>query len=144
MDDFHKFHPASPILRVENLALSLKYYEEKLGFSADWIDPGIIASVSRDSCNIMLAQGDQGRPGAWIYIGVFDVVPLFEEYKSKGTKIRHPPTNYWWAYEMQVEDLDGNVLRVGSSSRKDKAVGPWLDMDGNIWQKNSTGEWEPS
>jgi hypothetical protein len=29
---------------------------------------------------------------------------------------------------MQVEDLDGNVLRLGSEPKSDQAVGEWLDM----------------
>jgi hypothetical protein len=27
------------------------------------------------------------------------------------------PTNYSWAVEMQIEDPDGNVLRLGSEPR---------------------------
>jgi hypothetical protein len=40
-----------------------------------------------------------------------DAQALFEEYRRKGAKVRHPPTNYSWAYETQI-DLDGNVLRT--------------------------------
>jgi hypothetical protein len=29
------------------------------------------------------------------------------------------PRNFEWAYEMRVEDLDGNVLRIGSEPRSD-------------------------
>jgi hypothetical protein len=48
--------------------------------------------------------------------------------KNSGAKIRHPPTNYSWALEMQVEDLDGNVLRLGSAPRTGEPDGEWLDM----------------
>ncbi len=30
---------------------------------------------------------------------------------------RLPPSNYRWALEMQIEDPDGNVLRLGSEAR---------------------------
>ncbi len=35
----------------------------------------------------------------------------------RGVGIRLPPTNYSWALEMQVEDPDGNVLRLGSEPK---------------------------
>jgi hypothetical protein len=31
-----------------------------------------------------------------------------------------PPTNFPWALEMQVEDPDGNVLRIGSEPKTDR------------------------
>lgn len=31
---------------------------------------------------------------------------------------------------MQVEDLDGNVLRLGSEPKENQPTGEWLDMDG--------------
>jgi catechol 2,3-dioxygenase-like lactoylglutathione lyase family enzyme len=126
-------HRATPILRVRNLASSLAHYVEVLGFREDWRGEGIFASVSRGEATIFLAQGDQGHPGGWIWIGVGDAEALCEEFRSRGAKIRHPPTNYYWAYEMQVEDIDGNVLRFGSERRADRPDGPWLDMNGKHW-----------
>jgi len=94
-----------------------------------------MASVSRDRCGIFLVEGDQGHLGAWVWIGLADVKLIFEEYQSKGAKIRHPPTNYGWAREMQVEDPDGNVLRIGSDPRDDEPLGEWLDMHGRRWAR---------
>ena len=60
-----------------------------------------------------------------------DADTLLEEYRRTGAKIRHQATNYPWAYEMQVEDMDGNVLRLGSlRQRKTNRSGEWLDMHG--------------
>jgi uncharacterized glyoxalase superfamily protein PhnB len=134
------FEGVSPILTVKSLSTSLDYYIQKLGFKIDWQAP-FFASVSRGRCHIFLSEGDQGNPGSWVWIGVDDAESLFNEYRSKGAKIRHPPTNYTWAYEMQVEDLDGNVLRMGSDQKVDKPVGEWLDMHGNRWAMSSSGEW---
>jgi hypothetical protein len=39
---------------------------------------------------------------------------LHQKLKSFGVKIKLPPTNFSWAYEMQVEDPDGHVLRFGT------------------------------
>jgi len=72
-----------------------------------------------------------------VWIGVEDVDALMHEYRASGAKIRHPPTNYPWACEMQVEDLDGNVLRLGSDTKKDEPFGEWLDMHGKIWPPQS-------
>jgi hypothetical protein len=134
------FEGVSPILRVQNLSASTDYYVHKLGFKIDWQGPGF-GSVSRGRCHIFLSEGDQGNPGSWVWIGVEDAEALFNEYRIKAAKVRHPPTNYPWAYEMQVEDLDGNVLRLGSEPKSDQAVGEWLDMRGNRWAMASDGTW---
>lgn len=135
------FGGAAPIFRVASLIASLEYYVTVLGFMIDWEDSGNIASVSRDRCCIFLCEGDQGHPGGWAWIGVGDVDAVFEQLRAKGARVRHPPTNYTWACEMQVEDLDGNVLRLGSEPRKDRPLGEWLDMRGDAWLKNPDGGW---
>jgi predicted enzyme related to lactoylglutathione lyase len=115
-----KFEHAAPILNVSDMAASVKYYVESLGFrNADW-GTDAFTSVNRDAAEIYLCQGAQGRPGTWVWIGVEDVATLYQEYKTSGAKIRKAPENYPWAYEMQVEDSDGHVLRFGSEPRTDK------------------------
>jgi predicted enzyme related to lactoylglutathione lyase len=133
------FEGVCPILRVASLAASLEYYLQQLGFKIDW-QTRLFASVSRGRCHIFVTEGDQGHPGTWVWIGVEDAAALFEEYRASGAKIRHPPTNYDWAYEMQVEDVDGNVLRMGSEPREDQPMGEWLDMNGRRWIPVN-GEW---
>lgn len=61
---------------------------------------------------ISLSFGYAGLRLVWF--AVDDVEPLYEEYKTRGVKILLPPTNSPWALEMQIEDPDGNVLRMGS------------------------------
>ena len=134
------FEGMTPILRVSNLKTSVEYYVSKLGFKQDWEGPGPFASVSRGKCHIFLSEGDQGHTGSWVWIGVEDAEALSNEYRACGAKVRHPPTNYPWAYEMQVEDLDGNVLRMGSDSKSDQPAGEWLDMHGNRWVSTPSGE----
>lgn len=114
-----RFEHATPILRVRSLAASLQYYVEILGFrNAHW-GTELFTSVNRDGAGIYLCQGNQGAPGTWAWIGVEDVAALYEEYNASGAKIRLPPGNYPWAYEMHVEDVDGHVLRFGSEPRAD-------------------------
>ena len=127
------FEGVNPILPVEDLTAAVDHYVRVLGFTLDWQGPGSFASVSRGRCHLFLCQGDQGHRGTWVWIGVEDADALLKEYRGKGAKIRHEPTNYPWAYEMQVEDLDGNVLRLGSEPKGNEPPGEWLDMHGRRW-----------
>ncbi len=139
--DANQFGSATPVLRVRHLAASIGYYVEKLGFELDWEGPGRFASVSRGRCCLFLAEGDQGNPGAWAWIGVSDVDQLHAEYQATGASIRQAPTNFSWACEIQVSDPDGNILRFGSGPKPDQPFGPWLDMDGALWGLTAAGEW---
>jgi catechol 2,3-dioxygenase-like lactoylglutathione lyase family enzyme len=134
------FEGVTPILRVESVEASINYYSRLLGFQVDWQTPGFV-SVSRGRCHIFLSEGDQGHVGGWVWVGVSDADALFKEYRGTAAKIRHLPTNYPWAYEMQVEDLDGNVLRFGSEPKSDEPVGEWLDMRGDRWVNSNEREW---
>ena len=106
----------TPILRVEELEVSRRFYIEKLGFALDWDDEGMI-SVSRSGKAIMLCEREQGQPGTWVWIGVDDADALFAEYSAKGVRIRNPPQNFSWAYESKIVDPDGHVLRFGSDPK---------------------------
>ena len=139
--DAVRFGGVNPIFRVQSLAASLDYYVRVLGFRIDWEFTGVIASVSRDNVALFLSEGDQGHPGCWVWIGVGDAQRLHEELSQRGAKIRQPPTNFPWALEMQVQDLDGNVLRLGSEPRKDAPIGQWLDMHGTRWTRGRDGTW---
>ncbi|MGZ4900907.1 MAG: glyoxalase superfamily protein [Candidatus Angelobacter sp.] len=108
------FENSQPILRVEDMDTSVRFYVNKLGFkNATW-GGGDFTSVNRDHAGIYLCRGDQGRGGAWVWIGVEDAEKLHEELKARGVAIRMPLTNHSWALEFQVEDPDGNVIRFGS------------------------------
>jgi uncharacterized glyoxalase superfamily protein PhnB len=105
-----------PILRVHSLKDSLGYYVDVLGFQAEWggEEGSTMASVGRDGRSLMLCEGAQGQPGTWVWIGVEDIRPLYDRLSRRGARIRQAPERRPWAYEMQVEDLDGHVLRFGS------------------------------
>lgn len=112
-----RYENSQPILRIENMEASLRFYVGVLGFiNASWGNEDF-TSVNRDSAGIYLCRGAQGRGGAWVWLGVEDVEIIYEDLKARGVPIRMPPTNYSWALEMQIEDPDGNVLRLGSEPR---------------------------
>lgn len=112
----------TPILRVADMTASRRYYLDVLGFKLDWEGPEM-ASVSRDGCAIMLCEGHQGRTGAWVWVGVVDADVLYAAFVAANAIIRDPPQNFAWAYEFQVADPDGNVLRFGSEPRAGAAPG---------------------
>ncbi|MBZ5683021.1 MAG: VOC family protein [Acidobacteriia bacterium] len=112
-----RFEGSQPILRVENMAASLRFYVDIMGFKNAPGGNDDFTYISREGAGIYLCRGGQGRGGAWVWIGVEDAEKLHEELKALGVSIRLPPTNYSWALEMQVEDPDGNVLRLGSEPK---------------------------
>jgi predicted enzyme related to lactoylglutathione lyase len=112
-----RFEGSQPILRVENMEASVRFYVDLLGFkNASW-GTAEFTGVNRDQAGIYLCCGGQGAGRAWAWIGVDDAEKLHEQYKARGVTIRLPPTNCPWALEMQIEDLDGNVLRIGSEPK---------------------------
>jgi predicted enzyme related to lactoylglutathione lyase len=102
-----------PILAVKDLDASMAYYDKVLGFKKGWSGGGL-GMISRDGFRIYLSNRNQGKPGTWVWIGVQDTDYFHKEYVSSGVKIIQPPIQLDHAYEMHVEDLDGNVLRFGS------------------------------
>ena len=78
----------------------------------------------------------------WIWTGVEDVRALHAQYLASGAKIRNPPNNFAWALEMQVEDLDGNVLRIGSDPEEDQPLGIFRDANDTLWRHLGNDRYE--
>ena len=108
------FEHAAPILNVADMARSVRYYVDVLGFSNAAWGSDEFTCVTRDGATIYLAAGGQGHPGTWVWLGVEDVEMLHEEYRQSGGTILQPPERFPWACEMKVGDPDGHVLRFGS------------------------------
>jgi catechol 2,3-dioxygenase-like lactoylglutathione lyase family enzyme len=138
-----EFGKVTPVLRVRDVAAGVAYYVGTLGFKIDFqfpnVDEPFFASVSRGQCCLFLSAGDQGNAGSWVWIDGKDVDAVYEEYRVSGARIRNPPTNYSWGREMQVEDLDGNILRIGSDQKPGEPEGDWLDMYGDLWRRGPDG-----
>jgi hypothetical protein len=116
-----KFEGVIPILSVKSVPASIDYYVSKLGFKKcwDWGAPPTFGAVARDGVEIFLCQGAPGQSGTWMSIFVDDVDGLHEEYKRAGATIRQAPTNFPCGMrEMNVEDLDGHRLRMGSGTKE--------------------------
>ncbi len=116
---------ARPIVRVSDLAASVAFYCQKLGFAQDWIEGGddpAVAQVSRPGVTLML-----DKHAYWPKAGVPSVISLtlsdlpdrpaldvlHREFVAAGANVTKAPFKVHWdpnVYEMNVEDPDGNVL----------------------------------
>ena len=116
---------ARPVFRVSDLAASLAYYCEKLGFKTDWDEGGsdsAIAQVSRDGLSLILDRKTyfpKASLPSVLSLTLNDAPSrpaldaLHGELVEKGAKVTKPPFKVHWdpnVYEMDVEDPDGNVL----------------------------------
>ena len=108
-----------PVLPVGNLARSIRFYTEKLGFKLDWCG-SVVGSVSRDGRSIMLRQKDRREKMApvWVWLGLRSD-RLFKRFRARRVKVLQEPENHSWAYEMRFADADGNVLWLGTERKRD-------------------------
>lgn len=137
-----RFGPPATILRVADVRASVAHHMNALGFTVDW-DEGYFVSVTRGRCTLLLTDTDQTRAQTWVWIGVADVATVHEELRASGARVRRPPTNHPWALEMQIEDLDGNVLRIGSEPLPDQPCGGFLDASGKLWDPPTANDARP-
>ena len=106
---------AASYLEVEDLARSVDYYTDVLGFQVDMMDNGF-ALVSRNCVSIMFQRSELLRDpedGAWAgYVLVDDIERSHREFAEKGVKITNPVADrLWGAREFEVQDLNGHHLR---------------------------------
>lgn len=101
-----------PILRVEDAAAAVAWYE-RLGFAKQWehrFEPELPAfvEVARGRVRLFLSEhtGD-ARPDTLVYLRVHDVEAIASEF---GVQAKDAP----WGREIELRDLDGNRLRVGT------------------------------
>lgn len=110
------FGKAIPILYAENVARSLRYYVDVLGFESfwEWGSPPTFGGVNKNTVELFFCEQDQGHPGTWVSIFVDKIDELHDAIVAKGGKVLVPPVNREWnVREMLVEDLDGHKLRFG-------------------------------
>ena len=103
----------NPSLDVQDLPTSIQYYVEVLGFELH-VETPTLGIVERDGHQIHFRKGGRDSAAARVWIGVEDIAVLYEQYSTRRVKIEQEPTNYSWAYQMVIEDPDGNLLIIGS------------------------------
>jgi uncharacterized glyoxalase superfamily protein PhnB len=120
----NRFEQVVPVLNVRDLAASLRYYVDRLGFEAQWTagDPATFASIRRDEVELFLSQEEFGGS---LSIFVQDVDALFEEFKRADVRIVRPPTDFPWGVRgMDIEDPDGHRLRLSGDGGREQSSSP--------------------
>ena len=111
---------SAPILQVGNVLDSVRFYEDKLGFSAGgiWGEPPCFSIVGRGTVTLFL---DQSRDGSvpnnqyWAaYVYVDDVEKLHAEFAARDVDIPRPPEDMpHGCREFDVRDPDGHLIAFG-------------------------------
>ncbi len=131
-----EIYACRPILAVSNVATSIRYYRDVLGFKVGWAwsddtssflevddeSAPSFALVGRGKIQVMLAETGQGTRGTWLHLDVKtadDIDDLFHEWSNSAANIIEAPSiRAWGMYEMRIQDLDQNVFRVSSPLRE--------------------------
>lgn len=131
---------AAPQFLVTNLRDAIAFYEERLGFTTDFVYEDFYASVSRDGAPIHLkcaprldAERAHRRSGEHLdaFLDVSEVRALHDELVGRGAPITQPlGERPWGTLDFQVEDPDGYILCFSEAtagaahSRASTPIGP--------------------
>ena len=116
------------VLLVEDVARSVSYYAEPLGFEtrAREVNPAHYGYASRDACQLHFARFEGARPRPNhaeappdmfdAYFWVDDVEALHAELVGRGADLLHGPVDQEYGQrELRVRDPDGYILAFGTS-----------------------------
>lgn len=111
-----------PILLVRDVTACAAFFEEKLGFTIDFLHglPPFYGSVSRDRVRLHMRfvhEPHFAEIARWeeslicASFQVENVQGLFAEFKERGVEFVQPLTKQaWGGTDFQVQDPDGNVI----------------------------------
>ena len=110
---------AAPVFCVADLARSLSFYREQLGFEIEFNYQGFYAGIVRDGCRIHLKrsaprQRDQKAVEAAEHldacVGVLNAPDLAARFASAGATFSVPLRRMPYGREFYVKDPDGYIL----------------------------------
>lgn len=117
-----RFFSVEPVLMVHDVAATVAYYGDKLGFNVDFVvgDPPDHAGVSRGEWTGSLVSLQVTRvppereltPSGYLHIRMDEGLDaLYEQYRSNGIEIFAEPDDKPWGFrEFAIKDLNGHVL----------------------------------
>jgi len=112
-----KIESVTPIFPADDLAASLAFYRQTLGFDLAWSwgTPPELASVCRDGIEIMLRQrANAGTDTAQIYLGVSDVDAWHDALVAAAVDIRVPIGDRAYGMrDFRIADPGGNEISFG-------------------------------
>ena len=116
--------------QVRDVARSVAFYTERLGFSLEHQHLPAFASVSLQNVQILLSgpgasgsrpmpDGRQQEPGGWnrVVLRVADLPACVESLKSAGVRLRNQMELGPGGKQIQVEDPDGNPIELFEPAR---------------------------
>ncbi len=115
-----KIESVSPILSVNDLAASLDFYCQVLGFDLAWSwgEPADIAAVCRDGVEITLTQHAGAKPAgaAHIYLGVSGIDDYHARLVAAGVTMIVPIGDRPYGMrDFRIADPSGNELSIGQA-----------------------------
>lgn len=114
---------AATVFTVRDMAASLAYYRDKLGFDVtfQYGEPVFYVCLCRDEVSVHLRAA---REPDWVAghgalcIFVEDVDAVHAELVGRGARVVKPPQDYPYGMrDFDVADLDGNTLVFGMESK---------------------------
>lgn len=118
-----EFRSVAPVFAVADIAATIRWYEEQLGFTGDPFpdhEPYVFAIMNRDHIEIMLQRltgyvkpdiYDSRAGGVWdAYFRIEGIKDLFESVRDEATivqPLRKQPYGNW---EFEIRDNNGYVL----------------------------------
>lgn len=110
----------APQFLVNNLANAIAFYEDRLGFTTDFVYGDFYACVSRDGAPIHLkcapmldAERAHRKAGEHLdaFVAVSGIGALHDEMVGRGATITKPlGERPWGTLDFYVEDPDGYIL----------------------------------
>lgn len=127
------FQRAMPVLDVRDMARSVPFYRDRLGFAVHTLgEPPDFAICQRGLVTIALAKVPEPAVSLnWAaYIYVSDADEIYAELAALSIQIAEPPADRpYECRDFVVNDPDGHVLAIGHVIDPDP-LGPGLSEDG--------------
>lgn len=109
----------APVFRVSDLARSIRFYEEQLGFELEFLYEGFYASVRRESCYIHLKRAAPATRDQKEFesaeeldacVMVSSAESLAAEFSTAGVSFSVPLRTMPYGIEFYVRDPDGYII----------------------------------
>jgi glyoxylase I family protein len=111
--------------QVKDVARSVAFYTQQLGFKLEHQQPPAFASVSLGETTILLSgpgasgsrpmpNGQRQEPGGWnrVVLRVADLPACIEALMGAGTRFRNEMETGPGGRQIQIEDPDGNPIEL--------------------------------
>jgi glyoxylase I family protein len=116
--------------QVKDVARSVAFYTQHLGFTLEHQQPPAFANVSLGDVSILLSgpgasgsrpmpNGQRQEPGGWnrVVLKVKDLPGCIAELKNAGVRFRNDMETGPGGRQIQVEDPDGNPIELFEPAR---------------------------